>query len=315
MLKTVALFLDSKAAETGAAQNTLEAYARDLKDFVTWCSAKSSSFETIQKSEIEDYLIDLDAQGLAQSTRQRRLSAIKQFFQFYCEEGLRADNPTLLIKGASSKRKLPHSFSVDEVDALLHVAQTAGKNVYERARDTCLIQILYATGMRITEMMSLPASAVRGTPDMILIRGKGSKERLVPLSPDAKTAIETWLFHRDKKEDERMSKGMTGSKFLFPSSGKLGHLTRHWFFQKIKQWAREAGLNAELISPHAIRHAFATHLLANGADLRIIQTLLGHADVATTEIYTHVVDEKLHVLVQDHHPLAASPSAKKQSLD
>jgi len=194
--------------------------------------------------------------------------------------------------------------SLEEVDRLLDVAIHSGKKEAERLRDACLMQLLYATGMRVSELMALPVAATRGNPAMILVKGKGSKERLVPLSTPARDALAKWIVKRDQKDELSVKSGHASSAYLFPSSGQLGHLTRHWFYGKIKLWAKTAGIDPSKISPHTIRHAFASHLLANGADLRIIQTLLGHADVATTEIYTHVLDEKLQSLVEDHHPLA-----------
>ena len=184
------------------------------------------------------------------------------------------------------------------------MANTSGQTEFERARDSCLMELLYASGMRISELMSLPVAAVRGRPKMILIKGKGSKERLVPLSPPANDALDYWLNLRDKKEDLSIKKGFQRSSFLFPSNSKNGYLTRNWFFNKIKSWAIKAGVKSESVSPHTIRHAFATHLLSNGADLRVIQTLLGHSDITTTEIYTHIVNDKLKTTVDEHHPLS-----------
>ena len=193
---------------------------------------------------------------------------------------------------------------MEEVDALLEVAKTHGRTEFQRARNECLMELLYASGMRISELMSLPISTARGRPKMILIKGKGSKERLVPLSPPALDALDRWLKFRDKKEDLSIKAGFKRSNFLFPSNSKNGHLTRNWFFNKIKSWAIEAGVRSENVSPHTIRHAFATHLLSNGADLRVIQTILGHSDIATTEIYTHIVNDKLKSTLEDHHPLS-----------
>ena len=190
------------------------------------------------------------------------------------------------------------------MDGLLEVAKKHGQTEFERARNNCLMELLYASGMRISELMSLSVDSVRGSPKMILIKGKGSKERLVPLSPQAINSINQWLKFRDEKEDQTVKKGLKRSKFLYPSMSKNGHLTRNWFFNKIKSWAVEAGVNSKNVSPHTIRHAFATHLLSNGADLRVIQTLLGHSDIATTEIYTHIVNEKLKSTLEEHHPLS-----------
>ena len=303
-LNDVALFLETKAAEAGAAENTLAAYARDLKHASFWCANRSETLRNLSRADIEAYLVDLSSEGLSSATRARRLSAIKQFFQFCVEEGWRKDNPSLQIRGGSKKKKLPKTLSREEVDRLLEVAMQSGKNEAERLRDSCLMQLLYATGMRVSELMALPVAATRGNPAMILVKGKGSKERLVPLSTPARDALAKWIVKRDQKDELSVKSGHASSAYLFPSSGQLGHLTRHWFYGKIKLWAKTAGIDPSKISPHTIRHAFASHLLANGADLRIIQTLLGHADVATTEIYTHVLDEKLQSLVEDHHPLA-----------
>ena len=308
-LRDVAIFLETKAAEAGAAENTLAAYARDLKDVSSWCSRRSTSLRALKREDIENYLIDLNSEGLAPATRARRLSAIKQFFQFCVEEGWRSDDPSLQIRGGGTTKKLPKILTFEEVDHLLEVAVSSGKTISERLRDACLMHILYATGMRVSELMALPVGATRGNPKMILVIGKGSKERLVPLSQPARNALAEWLVERDTKEELLLKSGHSASPFLFPSSGRLGHLTRHWFYNKIKHWALLADVDPNKISPHTVRHAFASHLLANGADLRIIQTLLGHADVATTEIYTHVLSEKLQSLVENHHPLTKSKEA------
>ena len=308
-LSDVVIFLETKAAEAGAAENTLAAYARDLKDLSSWCSKRSISLKALKREDIEHYLKDLNSDGLAPATTARRLSAIKQFFKFCFEEGWRSDNPTLKIKRGGTTKKLPKTLSLEEVDNLLEVATRSGKTVSERLRDACLMHLLYATGMRVSELMALPVNATRGNPTMILVIGKGSKERLVPLSHPARNALAEWLVERDSKEELLLKSGYSASPFLFPSSGRLGHLTRHWFYNKIKHWALLAGVDPNKISPHTVRHAFASHLLANGADLRIIQTLMGHTDVATTEIYTHVLSEKLHSLVQNHHPLTKSNKA------
>ena len=297
----ISAFLDAQAAERGAATNTQLAYARDLSDFTGWLRARGSSLPAAQKADVEDYLVYCDAQGLAKSTRARRLSAIKQVFRFAFEEGWRTDNPALQISGPGRDKRLPKTLSHDEVDALLNAARNAPKDTL---RTTCLMELLYATGMRVTELVSLPVSAARGDPRMLLVRGKGDKERMVPLSPPARQALSVWLKARDAAEDAAFKDGTPRSKFLFASRGKLGHLTRQSFFNLIKDLAVAGGVSPSKVTPHTLRHAFATHLLAGGADLRSIQTLLGHADVATTEIYTHVLDERLKELVLDHHPLA-----------
>ncbi|MDD9706080.1 site-specific tyrosine recombinase XerD [Seohaeicola sp. SP36] len=299
----ISAFLEAQAAELGAATNTLLAYGRDLKDFADWLEGRRD-FPRATRDDVEAYLIHCDAQGLAKSTRARRLSAIKQLYRFAFEEGWRTDNPAIQISGPGRDQRLPKVLSVNEVDRLLQAARALGRNREDRVRNTCLMELLYATGMRVSELVSLPVSAARGDPRMLLIMGKGGKERMVPLSPPARAAMSLWLDLRDSGQDALRAKGKPASKFLFPSSGRLGHLTRHRFYLLIKDIAVQAGISPAKVTPHTLRHAFATHLLANGADLRAIQTLLGHADVATTEIYTHVLDERLTALVMDHHPLA-----------
>jgi integrase/recombinase XerD len=299
----ISTFLEAQAAELGAATNTLLAYGRDLKDFADWLQGRSD-FSGATRDDVEAYLIHCDAQGLAKSTRARRLSAIRQLYRFAFEEGWRSDNPAIEINGPGRDQRLPKILSVEEVDRLLQSARQMGRSREDRVRNTCLMELLYATGMRVSELVSLPVSAARGDPRMLLIMGKGGKERMVPLSPPARAAMTLWLALRDATQEAARIKGKPGSKYLFPSTGRLGHLTRHRFYLLIKDMAVHAGISPAKVTPHTLRHAFATHLLANGADLRAIQTLLGHADVATTEIYTHVLDERLTALVMDHHPLA-----------
>ena len=246
--------------------------------------------------------------GHSQSTRARHLSSIKQFFKFCIETEFLITDPSSQLSGPKLPKPLPKTLTLEEVDSLLEVAKSQGQTEFERARDRCLMELLYSSGMRITELLSLPVSSARGNPKMVLIRGKGSKERLVPLSPPAIEALEHWIKFRDEKEDLSLKSGFKRSSFLFPSNSKNGYLTRNWFFNKIKIWAIEAGVKSENVSPHTIRHAFATHLLSNGADLRVIQTLLGHSDITTTEIYTHIVNDKLKSTLEEHHPL--SPKRK-----
>lgn len=301
----ISAFLEAQAAEQGAARNTLLAYGRDLGDASASLIAAGCDLASADRTALERYLAGLDAQGLAPATRARRLSALKQLYRFVHDEGWRSDNPCLQIKGPARARSLPGTLDMAEVDALLSAAETHGKTPSDRARTSCLMQILYATGLRVSELVTLPVAAVRGDPRLIMVRGKGSKERMVPLSPPARAAITLWLAHRDAAE--AAAKAATGAKpsaFLFPSRGQAGHLTRIRFFTLIKELALKAGLDPARVTPHTLRHAFATHLLQNGADLRAIQMLLGHADIATTEIYTHILDERLKRLVLDHHPLA-----------
>ncbi|MEM9497516.1 MAG: site-specific tyrosine recombinase XerD [Pseudomonadota bacterium] len=300
----ISAFLDAHAAELGAAHNTLVAYARDLADFEAWLTDRAVSLAGAGQDDIEAYLIHCDTMGLARSTIARRLSAIKQLYRFAFEERLRAENPAIRIRGPGRDKRLPKTLSIEEVDRLLAAARSAGRSASDRARNTCLMEVLYATGIRVSELVSLPVAAARGTPEMLLVCGKGGKERMVPLSPPAREALDIWLGVRDAAQDASRQKGKPPSAFLFPSSGKAGHLTRHRFYTLIKDLAVVAGVAPSKVTPHTLRHAFATHLLANGADLRAIQTLLGHADVATTEIYTHVLDDQLRALVFSSHPLA-----------
>ncbi len=303
-LQWISTFLDAQAAELGAAHNTLLAYGRDLKDLVNWMNHHDLAFDTLARTDLEAYLISCDANGLSRATRGRRLSSLKQLYRFAFEEGWRTDNPALQIKGPGRVKSLPKTLDMSEVDRLIETAKITGRTPADRVRNACLIELLYATGMRVTELVSLPVSATRGDPRMLLVMGKGSKERMVPLSATARVALAAWNSERDMIEEKREALGHRKSKFLFPSRGKSGHLTRNRFFLLIKEMAVAAGLSPESISPHTLRHAFATHLLANGADLRAIQTLLGHSDIATTEIYTHVLDARLNELVHTHHPLA-----------
>ncbi len=305
-LVRISAFLDAQAAELGAAQNTRLAYGRDLKDFAAWLTARDLDFANALQGDVEDYLVRCEAEGLSKATRARRLSAIKQLFRFAFEEGWREDNPAIQIRGPGKDRRLPRTLTVPEVDRLIEAARTSGRS-RDRIRNTCLLELLYATGMRVSELVELPVSSARGDPSMLLVRGKGDKERMVPLSPPARTALAAWLAVRDETEDAARTKGLAASRFLFPSGGSTGHLTRHRFYLLIKELAATAGIDPAKVTPHTLRHAFATHLLANGADLRVIQTLLGHADVSTTEIYTHVLDERLAELVHTHHPLAKAP--------
>lgn len=301
MPRWVQTFVAAQAAELDAARNTQLAYARDLSDVADWLADKGLHFATATQDDIEGYLIDCDAQGLSRATRARRLSSIRQLYRFAFEEGWRPDNPAIRIKGPGRSKSLPKTLTIDEVGRLLQAARDCD---VDATRNTCLMELLYATGMRVTELVTLPVSAARGDPRMLLVRGKGGKERLVPLSPPARTAVTAWLAEWDSLQEVRRLAGKPVSKYLFPTRGKIGHMTRQRFFFLIKELATAAGVPPDDVTPHTMRHAFATHLLAGGADLRAIQIMLGHADVATTEIYTHVLDEALSDLVLTHHPLA-----------
>lgn len=300
----ISTFLDAQAAEHGAARNTRLAYGRDLKDVMAWLARKGQTFATATRATVEDYILSCDAQGLSKATRARRLSAIRQLYRFAHEEGWREDNPALRITGPGAAKRLPMTLTHDEVDRLLDAARTKGRTEGERLRNTALLELLYATGMRVSELVGLPVAAVRGDPRMVLVKGKGDKERMVPLSAPARAAITAWLAHRDATEDEAKRRGKPLSRHLFPGPGADGHLSRQHLHLMLKDISVLAGVDPAKVTPHTLRHAFATHLLAGGADLRVIQTLLGHADVATTEIYTHVLDDHLKSLVLDHHPLS-----------
>ncbi len=299
-------FLEAMQAERDAARNTVLSYRRDLDDFARFLADRGSGFGEAARADIEAYVGSLADQGLARATRARRLSAIRQLYRHAFLEGWRSDDPGALVRGPKKARQLPGSLGEAEVDRLLDAAETRGATPEARLRNRCLMQLLYATGLRVSELVALPVAAARGDPRMILVRGKGGRERMVPLSPPARAALTDWLVVRDATDDAARAAGRPSSAFLFPARGRQGHLTREAFFVLVKQLAADAGLNPAAVSPHSLRHAFATHLLANGADLRVIQTLLGHASIATTEIYTHVLDARLRELVLEKHPLAAA---------
>lgn len=301
MAHWISAFIEAQSAERDAARNTQLAYGRDLLDFAGFLGP-ARHFATATQADIAAYIIGCEAQGLAKATRARRLSAVKQLMRFAVEEGWRSDNPALRLAGPGRDQRLPQTLDIAQVDRLIQAARASPR---DQLRNTCLMELLYATGMRVTELVSLPLTAARGDPRMLLVRGKGGKERMVPLSPPARAAITAWLAERDAgQEAVRLAKGIVPSKFLFPSRAAAGHLTRQQFFLLIKDFAVQGGVPPAKVTPHTLRHAFATHLLAGGADLRSIQTMLGHADLATTEIYTHVLDARLRDLVLQHHPLA-----------
>jgi len=300
----ISAFLEASAAEAGAAQNTLLGYGRDLRDFTDWAEGEGLDVASLPRDAIERYLIHCSEQGLAKSTRARRLSSIRQMYRFAYSEGWREDDPASRISGPGKVKTLPETLSHAQVEALLSAARETGRTPVERRRNTCLMELLYATGLRVTELVSLPVAAVRGDPRMILVRGKGGRERMVPLSDPARDALADWLADWDAQAERLRAARKPEPRHLFPSRGRSGHLSRVGFYLLLKDIAQRAGLDPARVSPHVLRHAFATHLLAGGADLRAIQTMLGHADVSTTEIYTHVLEERLKSLVMDHHPLA-----------
>ncbi|TBN43970.1 site-specific tyrosine recombinase XerD [Paracoccus subflavus] len=305
--RAISAFLDAKAAESGSARNTVLAYGRDLRDLSDWLDARNLALADLTRERIEDYLTHSDARGLSRATRARRLSAIRQFTRFALEEGWRNDDPAIRIAGPGRAQRLPKVLDKDEIEALLAAAPRIGRNEAERVRNLCLIEILYATGMRVSELVALPVATCRGDPRLLLIRGKGDKERMVPLTPPARRALSAWLAIRDDApKDSALGRLIAGkgARWLFPAPGGAGHMPRQSFGRLLDEMAICAGVPPSRVTPHVIRHAFATHLLEGGADLRSIQTLLGHADLGTTEIYTHVLNDRMRDLVLTHHPLA-----------
>ena len=312
--RLIDLYLDMLAAERGAAANTLEAYRRDLEDFAGDLREHGGAVATAGSDAIREYLGRLSERGFSAASVARRLSAIRQLYRFLYAEGNRKDDPAAAIEGPKRGRALPKVLSVSHVDQLLATARRSiedgGRAISERlraARLNCLLEVLYATGMRVSELVALPASAAQRDQRMLIVRGKGNKERLVPLNESAKQAMRDYLAMREDAGTKPAKKGSAKTtKWLFPSFGASGHLTRQHFARDLKALAAATGLKPKQVSPHVLRHAFASHLLQNGADLRSVQTLLGHADNSTTQIYTHVLEERLKSLVRDLHPLGES---------
>jgi integrase/recombinase XerD len=308
--KLINLFLDMLAAEQGAGDNTLSAYRRDLSDFSEFIAPTGQGFAGVETQALRDYLAELDGRGFKSSSVARRLSAMRHLFRFLLNERIRSDDPAAILSGPKRGRALPKVLSISDVDRLLARAKalTAAPDAsaLQRLRAMrlyCLLEVLYATGLRVSELVALPRSAARRDGGMIVVRGKGNKERLVPLNEASRQAMADYLAAIEALKPEK-KKNAANSKWLFPSFGESGHLTRQHFARELKELATSAGLAPRLVSPHVLRHAFASHLLHNGADLRIVQTLLGHTDISTTQIYTHVVEERLKSLVRDLHPLA-----------
>jgi len=305
--RLVALYLDMLAAERGAEKNTLAAYSRDLADFTAHLAEAGSSVANAATEDLRAYLGELAKQGLRPATVARRLSAIRQLYRFLYAEGHRKDDPAAVLEGPKRTRPLPKTLTLDEVDQLLRTAGQCDPAAplpvrLRAARLSCLVELLYGTGLRVSELVALPASAARRDARVIIVCGKGNKERMVPLNNAAKRAMTEYLALA--AQTQGAEKAGAGSKWLFPSFGGSGHLTRQHFARDLKALGSAAGLRSARLSPHVLRHAFASHLLHNGADLRVVQTLLGHADISTTQIYTHVLEERLKSLVRDLHPLA-----------
>lgn len=306
----LAAFIEAIIAERGVAANTVESYTRDLEDFLGHLRVNACGLADITPAEITAYLRGQAAQGLGPASRARRLSSIRQFMKYLVAEGELDENPSFAVSGPKRERALPKTLSVAEVDRLIETAEAivqaaSGKDRARAIRFHCLLELLYATGLRVTELVSLPRNVLRGDGRLLTIKGKGGRERQVPLSTPARAALNRYLgLTADGEPDPDVPRARQ-SKWLFPSSSAEGHLTRQRFAQDLKELAASAGIAPERVSPHVLRHAFASHLLDRGADLRAVQQLLGHADISTTEIYTHVLEERLKKLVNEHHPLAA----------
>ena len=312
---SIELFLDMLAAERGAGANTLAAYRNDLDDLSSYLGAGGKTIARADTDDLRGFLTDLNERGFKPASLARRLSAVRQLYRFLYAEGQRGDDPAAVLEGPKRGRSLPKVLSIAEVDALLTEAQRQTSDATQtpaarlRAmRLLCLLEVVYATGLRVSELVALPAAAARRDQRMLVVRGKGGKERLVPLNQSAKTAMATYLALTAEAARD------AASKWLFPSFGEQGHLTRQHFARELKALGSACGIAPARLSPHVLRHAFASHLLHNGADLRVVQTLLGHADISTTQIYTHVLEERLKSLVRDLHPLGqggAGPTATR----
>jgi len=297
-------FLEMMSAERGASENTLAAYRRDLEDAAADLSGAWGGIASAPASAVRDHVAGLKARGMAASTQARKLSALRQFYKFLFTEGLRGDDPTGTLDSPRRGRGLPKTLSEADVDALIELAAREaetpppGIDPVAALRLHALTEVLYATGLRVSELVSLPLSGAKRDDRFFTVTGKGNKDRLVPLSVRAREAMRKWLAARRERPK------LAESPYLFPALSESGHLPRQVFARELKGLAARAGIKASVISPHVLRHAFASHLLHNGADLRIVQTLLGHTDISTTQIYTHVVEERLKGLVRDLHPLA-----------
>ena len=315
-LELIRRFLDMLAAERGASLHTLAAYRRDLEDAMAFLVRHKGSLLTADTEALRAFLADLNARHMASSSTARKMSALRQFYRFVYGEGLRPDDPSGRLKSPKQVRPLPKVLSVDDVSRLLDMAKACTYAEHasfiqrkHAARLHVLLELLYATGLRVSELVSLPAQLAKNKDRLVMVKGKGNKERLVPLTQAARDALTHWRdMQAERAKEDRPQKGKAAysakSIWLFPADSETGHVTRQAFARDLKALAQQAGLHPEAVSPHIMRHAFASHLLQNGADLRIVQQLLGHADISTTQIYTHVLDERLKSMVRDLHPLA-----------
>lgn len=301
-------FLEMMIAERGAADNTIESYQRDLTEVSNFLSERRTSLNKATSDDIKAYLKQMSDEGYAASSQSRHLSSMKQFYRFLHDEGILDDDPTGIIDAPKSGLKLPKTLSEDEVGQLLDLAEAEAKtakgdkDLISKTRFRALLELLYATGMRVSELVALPIGVLKRDEPFLIIKGKGNKERLVPISQAAKSALADYLAAMEAYQAKQ--KNPEETHFLFPANSKTGYLARQVFARELKSIAAQAGIDVEKVSPHVLRHAFASHLLSNGADLRAVQELLGHSDISTTQIYTHVLDERLKKLVNEHHPLA-----------
>ena len=295
----IGAFLEMMSAERGAARNTIDAYRRDLSDYAGYVAGRQQTLLDVPRETVNAYLDRLRHDGLSASSAARRLSAIRQLHRFLCADGMRGDDPTRIVASPKSRRTLPKVLSIGEVDKLLAtaeaeaIAEASPQKQAAAQRLYVLLELLYATGLRVSELVSLRRAAIVRDASFLTVTGKGSKDRIVPLNDRARDAVKAYAATLEK-----------GEVFLFPAAGADGYLSRQVFARDLKDLAIKAGISPSRVAPHVLRHAFASHLLAGGADLRVVQMLLGHADISTTQIYTHVLDEKLRTLVETHHPLA-----------
>jgi integrase/recombinase XerD len=295
---SIEAFLDMMSAERGASRNTLEAYKRDLTAF----AETAGDLRKATRDDIRRYLAKLARSGAAATSQARRLSSLRQYFAFLYSEGARADDPTLAVEAPRRARPLPKLLSADDVEKLIAAARKRAAEDAEGKRLLCLVEVLYAAGLRVTELATLPLAAVKRRDNFLFVKGKGGKERVAPLNGEARAAIASYLDVR--AEFLPRVKNAAAERYLFPSRGAEGHLTRRRCHQMLKELAVDAGVDPDKLSPHVLRHAFATHLVEGGADLRSVQTMLGHSDISTTQIYTHVASERLKSVVNAAHPLA-----------
>lgn len=293
----IAAFMETITAERGAAKNTIAAYTRDLEDCGEFLDSCRRTFENAEIPDLRAYLAFLAQNGMSVKTQARRLSALREFYKYLYTEKIRADNPTDALDSPRIGRSLPKYLSEEEINRLFDAVSNIKPE--KAVRMKALLEILYASGLRVSELVSLPASTANVRENFLIVRGKGSKDRMVPLTDAAKQALRDWIPEREKT----LPKGRE-SRWLFPSRSKTGHLTREGFFEELKTLAVAAGIPAERVSPHVIRHSFASHLIAHDADLRTVQQMLGHANIATTQIYTHILDDRLKNTVEKNHPLA-----------